>query len=518
MRAIIVATGYRPAMDPLNQRYPTPLLPLVDRPFVQHVVEYLVEQGCTEFDFLLSHLPHKLEDLLGDGARWGVAFRHHLVREPDKPYGRLRAWRFDRPEEPVLLVHGDRLPPVELSQHAPAEGDGLPVLFCTRAAGDAGSPDLEWCGWGWVSGRLVSDLPDDLDEAGFAACMMRSAESQGRIVETAAPLSVRSFEDLLEAHCRVLGEGLTGLMLSAREAQDGVWLSRNVSLHPTATIEPPAYIGANCRISAGVRLGPNAVLGHDCVLDRHCTVRDSAVFPGSYVGEALDLREALVDRNCLVSVRAGASLAVADDFILGSLSDRPVSRWVRKAIGRLGGLCLLVAASPAWVLAVVLLKLFRRGPVLYRQAMVRLPAPTETYLWRTFLLWRFVSRDAGVSDAPSRWGQVLRHLLLRFLPGLVNVVRGEMSVVGVEPRTAEDIQALPPDWRALYLRSKAGIVTEAFVEHGEGLTEDGLYSAESFYSVSAGLGHDLKLFVKYLLAVVNPFAGKGAEDRAEGDT
>ncbi len=43
MIAVIIAPGLSPGMEALNERYPSPLLPLVDRPFIQHVVEFLIE-------------------------------------------------------------------------------------------------------------------------------------------------------------------------------------------------------------------------------------------------------------------------------------------------------------------------------------------------------------------------------------------------------------------------------------------------------------------------------------------
>ena len=117
MKAVIIATGLNSEMSALNERSPIPLLPVGDRPFIQHIVEALVERGITEFDFVLHHLPEKLEHLLGDGARWGCRFQFHLARNAARPYGMLKTLRAD---EPILLAHADRLPalPANLQEHA----------------------------------------------------------------------------------------------------------------------------------------------------------------------------------------------------------------------------------------------------------------------------------------------------------------------------------------------------------------------------------------------------------------
>src|SRR5437764_2986305 len=117
MRAIIIATGESPGTEPLNEHYPTPLLPLVDRPFLQHVIESCVHQGIFRFDFILSHLPEKIEHFLGDGKRWGCTFTTHLVGDPLRPYRLLKILNFgDRPGESLLLGHADRLPQLRLAE------------------------------------------------------------------------------------------------------------------------------------------------------------------------------------------------------------------------------------------------------------------------------------------------------------------------------------------------------------------------------------------------------------------
>src|SRR5262249_54053165 len=146
--------------------------------------------------------------------------------------------------------------------------------------------------------------------------------------EIPPPLAGRNFGELLASPHAVLAKMVSGLLLGCQEADPGVWLSRNVRLHPPVQFFPPAFIRGDCDIGPGVRLGPDAVLGKDCVLDGHCTVTNSVVFPGSYVGEGLELADVIVDKNRLISVRLGGAVAVSDNFILGSMSERHLSRWL----------------------------------------------------------------------------------------------------------------------------------------------------------------------------------------------
>jgi NDP-sugar pyrophosphorylase family protein/lipopolysaccharide/colanic/teichoic acid biosynthesis glycosyltransferase len=481
----------------------------------------------TEFDFILSHLPQKIEHLLGNGARWGSRFRFHLARDASRPYNMLKTLSGadanntndkNNTNGSILLAHADRLP--QLPDQLNIQMGQSAVLYClhntsvssenvrrsaslskarseisrsqrqTGGLSDDAQEGYEWTGWAWLSNHFIAALPGDLDEAAFESHLMQAAFRENAVIEVPRVLSVRSYEKLLAAHAVLLAKEFPGLMLHGQEAEPGIWLSRNVSLHPTAELIAPVYIGENCRIGMGTQLGPNAVIGHNCVLDARCIVTDSVIFPGSYVGEALGLENVIVDKNLLVNARLGAAVPVADDFILGSLSDNQLRAGVNRWLSRFAAWVLLAISWPILLATVVYLKLARRGPVLVKRECVRLPAPANEAQWRTFQLRSFQTE-------PGQGNGRLSGLFLRFLPALINVAKGELSFVGVRPRSKGEAKLLSHDWQALYLHSKAGIVTEADVLYGAHPDEDELYSAEAFYSAAAGMGHDAKLMLSY---------------------
>jgi NDP-sugar pyrophosphorylase family protein/lipopolysaccharide/colanic/teichoic acid biosynthesis glycosyltransferase len=499
MRAVIIATGDSPEIKPLDDRHPVPLLPLVDRPFIQHVVEFFAGQGATRFDFVLSHLPEKIEHQLGDGARWGSRFTFHLARDPRCPYRVLKALDWSGDDAPLLFGHADRLPLVPLGEAAarPAK----PVLFCwpgtRRVAADPSSgPRRLWTGWALLAPEHLTTLPADADEDGLRQHLVKASRGEPAWFEVPPPLAVRTFEEVLASHRAVLGKTAPGLLLSCREAEPGVWLSRNVQLHPSVRFFPPVFVGENCDIGPGVQLGPYAAVGSDSVLDAHCTVTNSVIFSGSYVGEGLALADVIVDKNRLVNVRLGGAVVLSEDFILGSLSERHLARWLTGMLSRAAAVTALLAAAPVLLATALYLKLFRGGPVVYRKEAIRLPAGEEDD-WKTFTVWSFSPPGEG----PGAWGRDLdtfRGLLLRFLPALVSAVRGDLALVGLPPRSPEEVRRLSPDWRTLYLSTKAGIVTEASVRSPADLSEDEVYAADAFYVVTAGWRYDLKLLARYL--------------------
>ncbi len=486
MRAVIIATGHASKQAQFSPRHSPPLLPLLDRPFLQHVIEHIAGMGILGFDIILSNDPEKYEALLGSGMRWGCSFTLRLARDAARPYNMLQPALAGKHDGSLLLAHADMLPPMDAGM---LEAAG-PALICAPSQDQSQNGHGFWTGWAIIDAQDLATAPAGAD----AAALEQHLRGRGALsVPVKRVLSVRSYGDIIEAQRMVLAGEFEGLMFGGQKAADGIWLSRNVSLHPTARLNPPVYIGANCRIGPGVSLGPNVVIGSDCILDSHCLIADSAVLPGSYVGEMLELQDCVVDRNLLVNTRIGSAVSVSDDFILGCVSCSSFGGGVARLLSRMLGALLLAALLPLLLATMLLLKIFRKGPVCFRHEAVILPAPDDPLQWKTFRLLSF--SDNGDSSGPF---PRLRHFLLCFLPGLANVARGHLRLVGVAPRSAAQIRQLCRDWQALFCSSKTGLITEALVVYGPAPTQDELYSAEAFYAVSAGPWHDAKLCFAYL--------------------
>ncbi len=493
MRAIIIATGMHQPIRLLAERHSPEMLPLVDRPVVQHVVEHLVQQGILEMDVIVSHLPEKVEALLGDGTRWGAKFHFHLVKDPCRPYGALSLTGLPTDDSSCLLIHADRLVEMSVKDFPPCDASAT-VLLTTAGAGQDSPP--VWTGWAVVGRNVLGAIPADADMALLETCLraVASAEVACRMMDA------RTCIGLLEGQQGMLAGGFAGLMLSGWQADPGIWMAHGVVLHPTARLVPPVFLGDSCSIGKGCTVGPNVVVSHNCVLDEHSQLTRSLIMPGSYVGQGLELDGVLVDRNCLVNVGAGAATLVKEDFIIGTVESGKVHHLLADAFSRLLALALLLVLSPALLLTALALKLARRGPVLNRLRTVRLPADADETLWRSCDLLSF--RLPGEAGKDRSSCEFIRGWL--GLPSLWNVAMGQLSFVGVPPRTTEEVRNLPADWRALYLTGKSGIVTEALANFGLTASEDERYSSEAFYCVQSGAWHDLCLIGRHVLNRIMP--------------
>jgi len=478
MRAIIIAAGSGAGIVAMTDKIPACMLPLVDKPFLQHVVEYLIVKGITQIDFVLSQLPEQVEGLLGDGTRWGAKFSFHPVRDANQPWKAVRLLTRSF-KEAVLIADADFLPPV-LIDPVQEFGDRPVVWMDGESHTDDGG---FWTGWAACLPDLLTNLSDSATRL-EAFEHFKAAGATG--VGSGNVLSVTSFERLISAQVSVLVGWQDSLVVTGSRKTEGVVIGRGARIHPSAVISGPAYIGEFSEISKGVELARGSIVCRDCVVDSGCTVRESIIMPGTYVGKDLDVVGCLADHGVLYNARLGTEIKIADDFLIGRITPGDSPHGVNTIGSQLSAAVLLLFLWPLLVIAIVFRATAGEGDALFRQTVVRLPAGGDSQTW-TFFDRLYIGGPAF--PVRGKLAQFLRE----DLPGLINVLRGDMHLVGSPARSREEVEELEPGWRELYLTSKVGLVTEVRVRCGADPEKDEQHASDTFYAVNASRHYDFKL-------------------------
>lgn len=125
----------------------------------------------------------------------------------------------------------------------------------------------------------------------------------------------------------------------------------------------------------------------------------------------------------------------------------------------------LLAVSPVLAVAALLVKLDSPGPVLFRQERIgRRFEPFTILKLRTMRTEPGLTITAGTDARITRVGAVLRKSKIDELPQLVNVLRGDMSLVGPRPETRDHVELFRDDF-AVILRIRPGITDPASIEY-----------------------------------------------------
>ena len=306
MKCIIIAAST--ARTEIAKRIPTSLFPIIDRPSVQHAVEAVVRNGITDIEFVTCQDNAPIEELFGQGERWGAQFTYHKCNDAARPYDVVKQLEIAEQDEPFLLVHADRLPYASLDCLFKGEQTNMSIW---HRAGETET----WSGWAKVTGEFIQALPHGSTEDEFAD-YMRSLTTDKQRTVTDALLDVRTPDNLQTAQQTVLN---SNWVLYGRELRPGIRICRNVRIDKTAEIDGPVFLGDNVWIGANVKLGPYAVIGDNCVVERSTHIKNSLVFPNTVIGEHLNMSDTIVAQNDLFNVRLNAELTVDDPLVVGEV-------------------------------------------------------------------------------------------------------------------------------------------------------------------------------------------------------
>ena len=107
LSAVIMAGGFGKRLMPLTESVPKPMLPVGDRPLLEHVIQQLRRSGIHDVNMTTHYLPETISNHFGDGEGFGVRLNYVQEDNPMGTAGGLKLMK--RPEGPFLVVNGDIL-------------------------------------------------------------------------------------------------------------------------------------------------------------------------------------------------------------------------------------------------------------------------------------------------------------------------------------------------------------------------------------------------------------------------
>ena len=115
MKAVILCAGEGERLRPLTLTTPKPLLPIGDRPLIDHTIDWLVDYRISDLFINLHHLGDKIEAHLNDGSSYGAHITYSHEEQLQGTAGALRAFA-DLIDEPFVVVYGDILTQFDLGK------------------------------------------------------------------------------------------------------------------------------------------------------------------------------------------------------------------------------------------------------------------------------------------------------------------------------------------------------------------------------------------------------------------
>ena len=319
MQALILVGGEGTRLRPLTSKIPKPVVPLVDRPFITYMLEWLRSHGVDDIVLACGFLPDALRAVLGDGEGLGIRLRY--VEEP-QPLGTGGALKYAEEllDERFFMLNGDVLTDIDLTaQLAQHERTGARGTLALISVDDPST-------YGLVPLAEDGSVREFLEKPGPEVVLDAKLVNAGayileREILASMPPAGTNVSIERDVFPRLVGKGLYGCPadaywldigtparylqatydilegnvrteIGARLAAAGMRLVDGAEVH--GRVVAPAVVGPGCRIAGHAIVGGRTVLGPGVDVGEGAHIESSVILQGASVGPRCTIRGSIV--------------------------------------------------------------------------------------------------------------------------------------------------------------------------------------------------------------------------------
>ncbi|MGB3516962.1 MAG: mannose-1-phosphate guanyltransferase [Elainellaceae cyanobacterium] len=344
MRAVLMAGGSGTRLRPLTSDVPKPMVPILNRPIAEHIVNLLKRHDITEIIATLHYLPDVMRDYFQDGSDFGVQMTYAV--EEDQPLGTAGCVKnvSELLDETFVVISGDSITDFDLSAaiafhkarrakatlvltHVPNPVDFGVVItddqqrirrFLEKPSSSEIFSDTVNTGIYILEPEVLRYLPAnqeaDFSKDLFPALLAKGEPMYGYIAE-GYWCDVGHLEAYREAQYDALYRRVY-VEYGYEERSPGLWVGQNTRIDPSAKIQTPVMIGTNCRIGPRVSIGSGTIIGDNVTIGADAEIKRSIIWNGAILGEESRLLACVAARGVRVDRRAH----VLEGAVVGSLS------------------------------------------------------------------------------------------------------------------------------------------------------------------------------------------------------
>ena len=499
MKAVIIPSGNPEQLRPLNNWVPEFMLPIVNKPVVEHLIELLVRHHITDIILVLKHMPYETEKYFGNGERWGCNISYSLVRAYSGIHSTL-GWVQSRVGDTFLCLPGNVVTNINLTDlvrtHEKINGD---VTLATKTEDKV------------KSGPLGSLFKDTSKKDTFYPFVMTSkalrnllgsslAQNMEQMIASLANRGlnvyghyslfdygvINTLDDYLSINRSILKGGLRGIIIPGHQIEPGIWIGRHARIDTDAQIYSPLLIGDHCHIRGRSFIRGETVIGNNVIVSQGVSIQESVILDNTYIGSHTEMRESIIRKNTLLDVPRSLNVHVADDFILGDLEKNVIANKAIRLFNLLSALFLFILFSPLIMLLYCFHRIF----------------PSKRYLTSGLLYGEHEVASLQNTRRPKRihlYTFQSENRFIRKLPGLINVMKGDIVLVGNSPLTQQEVDSLKEEWEMARFNVPAGLFHLWEVDGNASPTWEEKVVAENYYAATRSFRGDLKILLKSLL-------------------
>ncbi len=365
MKAIILAGGFGTRIKPLTVNTPKPMLPLVNRPILVHVIELLKRHGIEEIVMLLYYFPDIIKNYFGDGSDFDVKI-HYLI--PDRDYGTAGAVRFARDlvgEDRALVISGDLLTDFDLGKlikdHTYRKSEATialtrvsnPLQFGIVITDENGKilKFLEKPTWGEVFSDTINTGIYVLEPVVFDYIPNTEYDFSKDLFPWMLHNGKPLFGSILNGYWRDIGdtdsyrfahydifEGKVQIDVPGKKLNligRDVRIGEEVSIGEDVKFRGTVVLGNNTRVKSGAQIW-NSSIGNNCIIGQNVVVENAIIWDNVYIDDGAVITGAVIGNSVRISknVRIEEGAVIADETTVGrgAVVKEGVKIWPRKIV------------------------------------------------------------------------------------------------------------------------------------------------------------------------------------------
>jgi mannose-1-phosphate guanylyltransferase / phosphomannomutase len=349
MKAVVMAGGEGTRLRPLTSNQPKPMVPIVGKPCMEHILELLKRHGFEEVIVTVAFLPQAIRSYFGGGESLGIDLGYSVEESPLGTAGSVRL-ATARLDDTFLVISGDALCDVDLTRlvafHRERKASvtiGLksvpnPLDFGIVVTDEEGRVErfLEKPSWGQVFSDTINtgiyvlepevlqhvpdDRPFDFSKELFPLLLEMGRPIYGCVLDGYWQ-DIGNLDQFRQANFDALDEKVR-LEIPGIRIRGNIWLGDGVDLHELGALEGPVFLGNYCRIAPDAAIGPYTVLSASVTARERARISHSIVDTSTYIGRSTVIEGAVIGRGCDLRshVRVHQGVAIGDEVTIGSES------------------------------------------------------------------------------------------------------------------------------------------------------------------------------------------------------
>jgi mannose-1-phosphate guanylyltransferase / phosphomannomutase len=349
MKAVVMAGGEGTRLRPLTSNQPKPMVPIVGKPCMEHILELLQEHGFEDVIVTVAFLPQAIRSYFGDAEGLGLNVEYSVEESPLGTAGSVRL-AGDKLDDTFLVISGDALCDIDLTELVESHREkgaavtiGLksvdnPLEFGIVVTDEEGRIErfLEKPSWGQVFSDTINtgiyvlepevlkhvptDRPFDFSKELFPLLLEMGRPLYGHVCEGYWQ-DIGNLDQYRQANFDAL-DGRVSLKIPGIRLRGNVWIGEGVEIDDLGGVEGPAFIGNYCRISPDATVGMHSVLGASVTLRERARIVRSVIDASTHIGRSALIEGAILGRSCDIRshVHVQEGVAIGDEVSIGAQS------------------------------------------------------------------------------------------------------------------------------------------------------------------------------------------------------